>query len=213
MFWHMSQWTIQLCTRSALKNFHHTRHVIPPHPKKKLCIGSCDNARDILPSIWKVLLCPNKIFAYTKKCISKRVITSWDIKKFVTFCLYYQVDNFICMKECQEYSYLHGKLCKTGCLQFFSFKKMHLHKSNAWENAMIYNFLQIKQLQFTDYTAFFLYDDKLCYQKCPCDTIYYDQGNKKPVLLTDVSLRNDKYSIHFCEYLHNLWNLSRLPLL
>lgn len=151
MFRHMSQWTIQLSTEVHWKIF--ITHAMW-FPKKKLCIGSCDNDRDILPNIWKVLLCPNRIFAYTKKCISKRVITSWDIKKFVTFCLYYQVDNFICMKECQEYSYWHGKLCKTGCLHFFSFKKMHLHKSNAWVNAMIYNFLQIKQLQFTDYTAF-----------------------------------------------------------
>lgn len=40
-----------------------------------------------------------------------------------SYFLYFHVDNFICMKECQEYSYLHGKLFKTGCLNFFSLRK------------------------------------------------------------------------------------------
>lgn len=49
-----------------------------------------------------------------------------------------------------------------------------------------------KAIAYTDQTVFVLYDDILCYQKCPCDTIYYDQGNKN-VIIIDASLRIDRY--------------------
>lgn len=69
--------------------------------------------------------------------------------------MYYPVDNFICMKECQEYSYLHGKLFKTDCLQFFSLRKC-IDTGQMLEKLQWSLTLYKKAIAYTDYTVFVL---------------------------------------------------------
>lgn len=151
----------------------------------------------------------NRIFAYTEKCISKRGFSSIDIKNF----LYYHVDNFICMKICQEYSYLHGKLFKTDCLQFFFFKKMHWHRSNAWEIAMIFNFIQKSNCIYRLDCICFIWRHIVLSEMSLWHYIL-NQGNKN-VIIIDASLRIDRYckfqmALKFSNW-NNWWHIT-MPL-
>lgn len=95
-----------------------------------------------------------------------------DIKKFfiLLFSRIFTMTISIAWKKNHEYSYAHGKHCKTRGLQSFPFKKSVFRQVECVGK---YDNLQLatKNSNCIYRSDCFIYDDILCYQKWPSDTI------------------------------------------